>query len=156
MAATILAIAVAAIFMPFTCGIQSQSIECRQTLAVSLAEELMEEALRLPFEEPDDGDDLPEPVSKFGPDGSERFRSSFTAIDDFHGYQEQPGQICDSAGRPYDDDAMAGMSRSVSVSYVYVSGQDTSESPTFMKIVVQVSHDGQEIVKITRLVHWVQ
>ncbi len=154
MASVILSIAVAAAFMPFTAGARSQDIEGRQSLAVSLAQDLMEEILLKPFEEPNDADQLPEPESRFGPDAGENSRSSYSAIDDYHGYTELPGHVIDPAGQAITDDAAAGLSRHVMVSYVYVTGQDVTEQPNFMRVVVKISYNGQPVVTLTRLVHW--
>jgi len=155
MASVILAIAVTAAVMPFMCGARSQDVESRQTLAVSLAQDLMEEILTKPFEEPADGDQLPEPESRFGPDAGESSRSSYSAIDDYHGYTELAGHIVDPAGQVITDAAAAGLSRHVTVSYVYVTGQDVTESPSFMRVVVEVRHNGLPAVTLTRLIHWV-
>jgi len=152
MASVILAIAVAAAIMPFTCGARSQDVESRQTLAVSLAQDLMEEILLKPFVEP--GDTAPEPVSRFGPDAGETLRSSYSAIDDYHGYTETAGQVLDPAGQVITDAVAAGLSRRVTVSYVYVTGQVVTEQPSFMRVVVEIRYNGQPIVKMTRLVHW--
>ncbi len=154
MASVILAIAVAAALMPFTCGARSQDVESRQTLAVSLAQDLMEEILLKPFEEPGDGDQLPEPESRFGPDAGEALRSSYSAIDDYHGYTELSGQIIDPAGQVITDAAATGLSRHVTVSYVYVTGQDVTDSPSFMRVVVEIRYNGEPMVTLTRLVHW--
>lgn len=156
MASVILAIAVAAAIMPFTCGARSQDVESRQSLAVSLAQDLIEEILLKPFEEPGDGDQLPEPESSFGPEGSETLRSSFSAIDDYNGYTELAGQIVDPAGQVIADAAAAGLSRHVTVSYVYVTGQLVTDPPSFMRVAVEVRYNGLPIVKMTRLVHWLQ
>lgn len=154
MASAILAIAVAAAIMPFTCGARSQDVESRQTLAVSLAQDLMEEILLKPFEEPGDGDQLPEPESRFGPDAGEASRSSYSAIDDYHGYTELSGQILGPSGQVITDAAAAGLSRHVTVSYVYVTGQVVTDPPSFMRVAVEIRYNGQPIVKMTRLVHW--
>jgi len=156
MASAILAMVVSAAIMPFTCGIRNQHIESRQTIAGSLAEDLMEEIILKPFEEPGDGDNNPEPVSAFGPDGGESLKSSFSAIDDYDGYTESDGQIRDPTGQVITDPAVAGLSRHVTVSYVYVPGQDVTESPNFFRVVVEVQYNGLAVVTLTRLVHWIQ
>jgi MSHA pilin protein MshD len=153
MASVILAIAVAAAIVPFTCGARSQEVESRQTLAVSLAQDLMEEILLKPFVEP--GDTVPEPESRFGPESSETLRSSYSAIDDYHGYTELSGYVLDPAGQVITDAVAAGLSRHVTVSYVYVTGQNVTEPPSFMRVAVEIRYNGQPIVKMTRLVHWI-
>jgi hypothetical protein len=154
MASVILAMAVAAALMPFTCGARSQDVEGRQSLAVSLAKDLMEEILIRPFVEP--GDTVPEPQSRFGPDAGETLRSSYSAIDDYHGYTELAGQIVDPAGQVIADAAATGLSRHVTVSYVYVTGQDVTGPPSFMSVAVEVRYNGLPAVTLTRLIHWLK
>jgi len=154
LAAAILAIAITAVTLPFTAGMRCQTIEARQTLGVSLAEELMEEILRRPFEEPGDGDDDPESVADFGPDAGESSRSDYTALDDYHGYTEAAGSILDPEGQVVDDPAAVGVSRRVTVSYVYVTGQDPGDEPSFMRVVVEVRYLDEPLVTLARLVHW--
>jgi len=153
MASAILALAVSAAVLPFTCGMRNQDIETRQTLAVSLAEDLMEEIILKPFEEPGDGDEVPEPEFRFGPEGGESSKSSFSAIDDYDGYTDPAGQVIDPAGQVITDPAVAGISRHVTVSYVYVPGQDVTKPPNFFRVVVEVRYNGQPVVMLARLVH---
>jgi prepilin-type N-terminal cleavage/methylation domain-containing protein len=152
-ASVILAIATAAAVMPFTCGAKSQDVEGRQCLAVSLAKDLMEEILRRPFVEP--GDTAPEPMARFGPDAGETLRSNYSAIDDYNGYTEQAGQIVDPAGQVITDAAATGLSRQVTISYVYVTGQNVTAPPSFMSVTVEVRYNGLPAVTLTRLVHWI-
>ena len=154
LAASVLAITVMAITMPFTAGMRTQAAEARQTVAVSLAEELMEEVLQKPFEEPDDGDEAPEDGADFGPDVGESTRSDYSAIDDYHGYVESAGAIQDPEGELMDDPASAGLSRHVTVTYVYVSGQDPAGDPSFLRVIVEVRCLDEPLVTLTRLVHW--
>jgi hypothetical protein len=140
--------------MPFTVALRTQMIETRQTLAVGLAEELLEEILLKPFEEPDDGDEAAEPVENFGPELGESDRSQYTAIDDFHGYEEAAGTIRDLAGDVVNDPAAAGLSRHVTVEYVDVAGQPAEEGPCFLRVIVEVRYLGEAVVTLTRLVHW--
>jgi len=154
LAAVILVIAVTAVVMPFTVGMRTQMVEARQTLAVPLAEELMEEVLLRPFEEPYDGDEQAEPPAAFGPEAEETSRDQFSAIDDYHGYTDPPGTITDPGGSVIDDPAAEGLSRHVTVAYVYVTGQDPGDPPTFMRVVVEVRHESEPLVTLTRLVHW--
>jgi MSHA pilin protein MshD len=154
LAAVVLAIAITAVVMPFTIGMRTQMVEARQSLAVPLAEELMEEILLKPFEEPDDGDDQAEPPTAFGPDAGEVSRDRFSAIDDYHGYTDPPGTITDPAGDAIGGAAAAGLSRHVTVAYVYVTGQDPGGPPTFMRVVVQVRHESEPLITLTRLIHW--
>jgi hypothetical protein len=155
MASVILAIAVAGAVMPFTCGARIQDVESRQSLSVGLAQDLMEEILLKPFEEPADGDEVPELESRFGPDAGESSRSSYSAIDDYNGYTELSGHVPDPCGQVITDAVAAGLSRHVTVSYVYVTGQDVTEQPSFMRVTVEVQYNGLPIVTLARLVHWI-
>jgi len=156
MASVILAITVSAAVMPFTCGMRNQQVESRQTIAVSLGEDLMEEIIIKPFEEPGDGDDHHEPESNFGPESGESSTSSFSAIDDYDGYTEAAGQVRDATGQIITDPAVAGISRHVTVSYVYTPGQDVTEPPNFFRVMVEVQYNGEPVVTLTRLVHWIK
>ena len=156
LASAILAMAVTAVMMPFTAGMRSQIVDARQTLATSLAGELMEDILRRPFEEPDDGDEAPESVFAFGPDAGEDTRDDFSAIDDFSGYDEPAGAVLDPSGAVVSDPAAMGLSRHASVAYVFVSGQDPAGEPSFMRVTVEVRYEGEPVVTLTRLVYWVK
>ncbi|MCD6304484.1 MAG: hypothetical protein J7M21_05935 [Planctomycetes bacterium] len=154
MASVILAIAVIAVLMPFTAGARCQQDEMRRTTAVGLAQQLMEEILSKPFEEPDDGDDYAESPSDFGPEPGETSREDYSAIDDYDGYTEPAGAIVDGDGEVVTDPSAEGLSRRVSVQYVYVAGQKAGSEPTFMRVIVEVAWQGRPLVTLTRLVYW--
>jgi len=142
LAAVILAMAITAITMPFTAAAQNEQIDARQTLAVNLAEEMMEEILSQPVDDPD-GQSAP------GPEKDEKSLSQFDNIDDYDGLVETGG-----FGDAVEDQAeSAGLSRVVTVSYVRVAGQDTDDEPAFIRVSVEVSHNGSGIVRLTRLVY---
>ena len=149
LASVILAAAATTVIWPFVAARQNEQIAARQTLTCCLAQELLEEILTKPFEDPDGASDP-------GPDAGEGSRAAFDNIDDYDGYTEGPGQIvC------FDGEGMSGLTaerlaRSATATYVYVSGQDTSEAPTFIRITVQVSYRGDPIVTLKRLAYAVQ
>jgi len=145
LAAVILAMAIAAIIVPFTAGAQNEQADARRTLATSLAQEMMEEVLSRPFEDPQGS-------SEPGPEPEEVSRDQFDNIDDYDGYFEAVGEVVNMDGQVVDDPAAVGLSRQVSATYVYVSGQDTSEPPTFIRVKVEVHYRGQAVVTLTRLV----
>ncbi len=148
-AASVLAMAIAAITMPFTVGAQNELADSRRTLAVSLAQEMMEEILDKPFNDPDG-------ASSPGPEPGETNRSKFDNIDDYDKYMEPPGQIADASGVINDEPASVGLSRHVSATYVYVSGQDASEDPSFVRVTVQIYYKNQVVITLTRLVYAVE
>jgi len=154
LAAVVLAITVVAVVAPFAAGARSQQVEMRMSLAVGLAEQLMEEILQKPFEEPDDGDTLAEDESAFGPEADEATRADFDAIDDYHGQTEAAGQIRQPDGTLVTDPAATGLSRHVTVQYVLVAGQDAADDKLFLRVTVEVRHEGQPLVTLTRLAHW--
>jgi len=158
LAAVVLAMAITAVTLPFTAGARNQRVELHQTLAVSLAEELMEEILLRSFEEPGDGDTDPEPEDNFGPEGDETTRADFDAIDDYDGYEEAPGSLTHSDGSAVTDEGAVWMSRHVTVQYmdVQVAGETPPEDPCFLQVTVEVRDRGEAMVKLVRLVHWLQ
>ncbi len=146
LASVVLAMAVTAIVMPFTVGAQNEQVDTRRTLAVSLAQELMEEILTKPFFDPD-GD------SNVGPEPGESSRQQFDNADDYDGFAEAVGQIKSFDGRVIDGPAAVGLARQASAEYVYVSGQEMSEDPTFVRVVVLVKYRGDTLITLTRLVY---
>ena len=145
LAATILAMGVAAITMPFTVGAQNEQVDARHTMALCLAQEMMEEILSRPFNDPDGGDRTP------GPEPGETPRSGFDNIDDYHGYTEAAGNVRSRDGRLLTDAAVANLSRRVTVAYVYVQGQDVRQAPTFVRVTVEVLYRNRPTVTLTRL-----
>lgn len=148
-AASVLAMAIAAITMPFTVGAQNELADSRRTLAVSLAQEMMEEILDKPFIDPQGS-------SKPGPEPGENLRSAFDNIDDYNEFVELPGKIADMSGVVNSEPASTGLSRHVAATYVYVSGQDASNDPTFVRVTVEIRYRDQVIITLTRLVYAVE
>jgi type II secretory pathway pseudopilin PulG len=144
LAAVVLAMAVTAITMPFTAGAQNEGFDARRTLAVSLAQEMMEETLTKPFDDPNG-------IMTPGPEPGETSRDKFDNIDDYHGYKEPAGCITSLDGSIISSPASVGLSREVTCTYVYVNGQ--SPPPTFIRVVVVVKHKDQPLVTLTRLVY---
>lgn len=143
-ASVILVMAVTAITLPFTAGMQHQSDDSRRTLAVNLAQELMEEILAKPFYDPGGNNTV-------GPEYGET-RFTFDNIDDYDGYTETAGHIIGADGQTVTDPAAAGLSRTVTAKYVYVAGQNQSEQPTFIRVCVEVDYKGQTLATLSRLV----
>lgn len=145
-AATVLAVAVTAITMPFTAAAQNQLDDARLTLAGSWGQGLMEEILDKPFDDPDGPSDP-------GPESGETTRSKFDNIDDYHGFSESPGQMTVPGGQVVADPAAEGLSRAVTAEYVYVAGQDTSAPPDFIRVIVTVRYASTTLVTLTRLAY---
>ena len=148
LASAILALVIVSVTIPFTSASQNEQAGGRQTLATSLAEEMMEEILSKPFYDPN-GYVTP------GPDPGESSRGLYDNLDDYHGYSEAAGSIRNAAGDLCTDPLSYGLSRSVAAEYVYVSGQDTSGPPTFIRVTVTVSYRNQPVVRLVRLAYCV-
>jgi len=149
LAAVVLAMAISAITMPFAAAARNEQVDARRTLSASLAREMMEEILTKPFDDPDGAGALgPEP-------GETRWVSStkYDNIDDYQGYTESAGEITDFENEVINCPAAVGLSREVSTEYVYLTGQDISQDPTFIRITVVVKHQGNPLVTLTRLVY---
>jgi hypothetical protein len=146
LAAVILLTAISAITLPFVAGARAEQVDARMCLAVSLGQEMMEEILAKPFLDP-------QGATTVGPDAGETRRSRFDNVDDYHGYSEAAGQIADAAGAFITTPAAQGLSRQVTAQYVYVSGQDTGQPATFVRVTVTVAYNGSALVTLTRLVY---
>jgi type II secretory pathway pseudopilin PulG len=141
LAATVLAMAAAVVVLPFAAGARCTAEDAKLTLAVNLAEGLMEEILARSFVDPDD-DEL-----------GEITRQSWDDMDDYDGHIETAGQVVGFDGVRVDDPAAMGLSRSAAVQGVYVTGQDTRRPPSFLRVSVEVCHHGSPLVTLSRLVY---
>ena len=147
LASGILAASIGAITCPFIAAAQNEQEDARRTVAIYLAQELMEEIIDQPFDDEDGGGAL-------GPDLGEYDIDEFDNIDDFHGYADEGIYVDDIwEESEVNEPAAAGLTRHVTTAYAYVSGQDTSQSPTFIRVTVEVKHSGDPIVTLSRLVY---
>lgn len=148
LAAVILSMTVSSIIMPFVAGAQNDLANAYQALAVTLAQDMMEEILAKPFSDPDDGNRVP------GPDGSESAgRELYDNIDDYDGYTEPTGMIVPFEPELLTNPLTVQFARRVTVTYVRVAGQDVSEPADFCRVAVQVDRDPNNLVTLTRLVY---
>lgn len=139
LASAILAMTVASVTMPFTAGARCEQEDARRAMSVSLANEMMEEIIAKSFGD-DDGFD------------TETDRDDFDDVDDYNGYTEETISVSTDSDNS-NDPAADGLSRHVTTSYVYVSGQDTAEDPTFIRVTVEVKYKGDPVVTLTRLIY---
>lgn len=145
-ACSLLAVAIIGITVPFVAAVRSEQVDANNTSASRLAQELMEEILSKKFT---DATSSP----KNGPEPGETDRFTYDSINDYDAYYEAPGQIRNYLGQAISDPSTTGLSRKVSVTYVYVSGQDTSKSASFARVVVEIRYYDQLVLKLTRLVY---
>ncbi len=146
LASVILAMAITAVTAPFTAAARNERADGRRTVAVCLANEIMEEIISKPFDDPDG-------KSAVGPESGESTRSEFDNIDDYHRYEEKAGAIVDGTGTLAGDPLAGDLSRHVTTTYIYVSGQDMSDSPDFVRVEVTVRRKGLPLVTLTRLAY---
>jgi hypothetical protein len=142
LASAVLAMTITGITVPFTVGAANEEVEFRNTLAVALGADMLEEILSRPYS---DGRYTPGPASG-------ETRATYNCMTDYDGYTEADGGIVASDGNVVADPASPGLSRTVSSKYVYVTGQSTLINPTFISIAVTISYKNQPIVTLTRLV----
>lgn len=129
-AIAVLAVAAAAIVMPFSTGAAQEREHAVRTTAACLADELMNRIISLPFES-DTGE----------------------TVIDYDGYSQPIEPLWADDGTLLEDPAAAGMTRTATCEYVYVTGQDTNDPPSFIRVTVRVDYRGDTIVKLSRLVY---
>jgi len=145
-AVALLAATVTAITAPFVAGSQNSVEDARQAMAVCLATGMMDEVLSHPFADPD-GPSVP------GPEAGEVARYGFDNIDDFHGLTEAAGELANPFGTVVTDPAADGLSRSVTVDYVYVAGETGDDPPAFVRVTVKVDHADRTMITLSDLVY---
>ena len=149
LASIILAMIVSSMVMPFVAGAQNDQANARQALAVALAEDLMEEILGRPFDDPDGTG------SVLGVDAGEvsADRTTFDNVDDYDGHNEVAGDIVPSQQVEVSDPLAASLSRHVTIEYVQLPGQGVVIPPDACRITVRVRYGGGDLVTLTRLAY---
>jgi type II secretory pathway pseudopilin PulG len=147
-ASAILAFLTAAVASALMAG-RNQSKLARDTLAASfLAQSMMDEVMRLPFDDPLG-------YTTMGPDGAET-RATFNCIDDYDGYTDGPGtvagktKLADIAGNLYPD-TYQGFKRVVTMQAVSSSPSGWGRTVTGLLVTVTVTRDEQELIKLQRI-----
>ena len=146
-ATAILAFLTAAVSGALMAGRQ-QSKMARDTLNASfLAQSLMDEILRLPFNDPLG-------YSTVGPDANESARSSYDNVDDYSGYTDGVGTsiatLADIAGNAYPSTYQV-YTRSVSMQALSTTPSGWGRTITGLLVTVTVSRDGTDLVKLQRV-----
>lgn len=141
LASAVLALAATAVIMPFAAGAQNTAQDARTTLAVNLAQDLMEEVLSHPYADPN------------GTEAGESGRGNWDDIQDYSNFTESEGNIHAYNGALISDPYATYLSRHVDVQSVYVTGQDQGKPATFLRVTVHVYYHGNELVKLSRLVY---
>jgi Tfp pilus assembly protein PilV len=145
LASAILAIGILSVTVPFASAARNERVDAQQTLGVALAQEMLEEVLSKPFAALDAN-------NAAGPEAGET-RSTFNSLDDYDGYDESAGNVCNVCGNPCTDPLAADLSRTVSVEYVRVPGQASTDPYTFVLIQVTIRQGSREVVRLSRLAY---
>lgn len=144
-AVSILGFAALGITTSLVAGTNQNYLSGRYTVAVNLAQSLLDEILAHPFYDSD-----PNNFNQ-GPDAGET-RATFNNIADFHGLSEPEGSLQDPQGTTLNGLGLSGFSRTVTAEYVYLPGQDNSKPPTFICVTVTVKYKGATMSRLKRLI----
>ena len=144
MALAVLSVAVLAVNYAVVAGQVHARTGDESMRAMDLAQDLMEEILALPYQDPDGS-------SVLGPEVSETNRSSFDNNDDFHGYAEAAGTLADFAGNLYGAEVQS-FTRSVSITSASESVSAFGISITGLSVTVTVTDSDGRTSTITRFV----
>jgi prepilin-type N-terminal cleavage/methylation domain-containing protein len=125
MAVVVLGIAAAGVLLPFASGARVRAEGVRRTLAAKLGSDLMEEILKVPFDQ---------------------------IVGSYNGYTEAEGQVKDSNGTVFSDSNYSNFSRDVSCEYVYVPQESGAGEAKFIRVTVRVYYSGKQIAIINRLI----
>lgn len=125
-AMVVLTIATAGVVLPYSAGAAVRIDAARRTLAVKLAGDLLEDIVATDFD---------------------------SIVDDYDGYGQAVGDFAGGMGSliTADSATYAGFSRIVSCQYVYVSQQDGTASPNFVRITVSTYYQGQLLASLNCL-----
>jgi len=141
-AAVLLAVLTAAVSGALMAGRQ-QSKLARDTLSASfLAQALMDEIMRLPFDDPTGDKTVALQVG-----GT---RLSANNIGDYSGYADGPSNITDIASNIYPD-TYQGFTRTVTTTAVSTSPSGWNKTLNGLLVTVSVSRDGVELLKLQRI-----
>ncbi|MCP4247271.1 MAG: hypothetical protein GY778_09510 [bacterium] len=143
-AATILAVAVAAVAQAVVAGQMQSYAALYQRRAVEMAEALMDEVLSLPYDDP-------QGASTPGPEAGETTRAAFDNADDFHGYGEAATTLADAAGTVYAT-PFQDFSRSVTAAYSNVAVTGFADPIPALTVTVTVQDGAGQSWTLTRLI----
>ncbi len=146
LASAVLLTGIVSLILPFASGARDEQADLKRTLAVALAQEMMDEVLTRQFYDS-------EANAACGPEPNET-RSQYDSYDDYNGYAEPAGGIRNSQGAVCADPLAADLSRSVSISYVHVPGQAAGGPCTFVLVTVTVKQGAKTVVSLPRLVYF--
>lgn len=146
-ALAVLGIAVGAILTPMTVAIEQKTRAMKQTQAVILAEQLIEECCSQTLWSYD------AQWPTLGPSPEETWRNVYDEVVDYHNFSETPEQFGPVYGPTLQtSDFPPNMRRSVWMQEYYLPGQRTFYTPSVMMLTVRVYDGDEELVTLRRLI----
>jgi hypothetical protein len=146
-ALTVLGIAVAAVLTPITISMQQKSRAMKQTLAVVLAEQLIEECVA------QDNWSWDAEWPALGPTSDEPWRDMYDERSDYHNVTETAGSFGTVYGTRLGSSSFpANMTRTVHAQYFHLPGQRTFYTYDVMMLTVRVYDGDEELVTLRRLI----
>mgnify|MGYP001199814767 CR=1 FL=1 len=146
-ALAILGIAIGAIVTPIEITIQQKARAAKQTVAVLLAEQLIEECVAHDLWSYD------AEWPSLGPTSEEPWRNAYDEISDYHNVKETPGQFGTIHGvRLSAADFAPNLTRRVWAQYFYLPGEYTAYTYDFMMLTVRVYDGDEELVTLRRVI----
>jgi hypothetical protein len=143
-ASAVLAFVVAAVSQAIVAGQMQSYAGLDEHRAIMLGEELMERVLAMDYVDP-------EGATGLGPDSGESTWADFDNADDFHGYEETPGNLIDPMGVPYGQEFQT-YTRSVATEYTTLSITGFSEDLTGLSVTVTVTSEQGQTWMLTRFI----
>ncbi len=140
LASVLLASVITTITMPFVASAQQTAQDARNTYALVMGQEMMEEIISLCNQ--------PQMNVDQGPPSRPGFRTPL----DYDGYEESAGNITDQRGLVMNDPLATGLTRHVSVESFTVDDQRPEDVDAFLRVRVTIRHHGVSMVSLTRLV----
>ncbi len=134
MATVVVGIAAAGVLLPFTAGAAARAEGGRRMLASKLAGDLVEQIIRIPFEE----------IEQIIADPGDGIYVDYVV--------EEQGHVKDAGGVEFTDPKYAKFRRTASCEYVYMPEASDAASARFILVTVKVYYSGKEIATVNRLV----
>ncbi len=144
LAAAILTVVSIAVSTAIVSGQSRMYDAIRAQRAMSLAEELVESIVAMPYVDPD-GESSP------GPEPGESGVDAFDNADDFHNYYEAPGEVTDAAGNAYGEDYQL-FTRTVSAQYESRDVPGVAAAILGLNVTVTVTDDQGQSWTLTRFI----
>jgi type II secretory pathway pseudopilin PulG len=150
-AAVILAAAVGGMLAPMSATYQQSRIIKQSNIAISMAQQLLDEVVSRHFLDPNDSSMVK------GPDSGEATRSTYDNIDDYHNYSDTTDPAASNSIKTLSGDAIDWKSsevytRSVNIEYRATPTGPATASGDFAMVTVKVRMPSGQSVSVSRLV----